>query len=74
LDSEGVLLLQVDESRSQWQNRQLAVERLAGVLREALKVAKRRVPTKRTGASNSRRLETKKRRGTLKRGRRPDEP
>jgi ribosome-associated protein len=69
LDSEGVLLIQVDDSRSQWQNRQIAVERLAGILRDALKVQKRRVATKRTKTSNARRLAAKKRRGELKRGR-----
>jgi ribosome-associated protein len=70
LDSEGILLVQVDDSRSQWQNRQIAVERLAGLLREGLKVPKRRVATKRTRVSNTRRLEAKKRRGAMKRGRR----
>jgi ribosome-associated protein len=69
LDSEGILLVQVDDSRSQWQNRQIAVERLAGILRDALKVQKRRVATKRTKTSNARRLAAKKRRGELKRGR-----
>ena len=70
LDSVGVLRIQVDDSRSQWQNRQIAVERLGYILSEALKVQKRRIPTRRTSASNSRRLEGKKRRGNLKRGRR----
>jgi ribosome-associated protein len=70
LDSDGVLRIQVDDSRSQWQNRQIAVERLVDILSEALKVQKRRIPTRRTSASNSRRLEGKKRRGNLKRGRR----
>jgi ribosome-associated protein len=70
LDSDGVLRIQVDDSRSQWQNRQIAVERLGYILSEALKVQKRRIPTRRTSASNSRRLEGKKRRGNLKRGRR----
>jgi len=69
LDNNGVLRIQVDESRSQWQNRQIAVKRLGYVLSEGLKVQKRRVPTRRTSASNSRRLEGKKKRGLLKRGR-----
>jgi ribosome-associated protein len=69
LDSDGILYVQVDESRSQWQNRQIAVERLASILRNALKVPKRRVATRRTQASHSRRLQAKKKRGELKRGR-----
>jgi|WetSurMetagenome_2_1015567.scaffolds.fasta_scaffold09256_2 ribosome-associated protein len=70
LDSNGVIRIQVDDSRSQWQNRQIAVGRLGRVLSEALKVQKHRIPTRRTAASNSRRLEGKKLRGRLKRGRR----
>jgi len=70
LDSDGVLRILVDESRSQWQNRQISVKRLGHILSEGLKVQKRRVPTRRTATSNARRLEGKKRRGLLKRGRR----
>jgi len=73
LDSNGILHIQVDDSRSQWQNRQTAVRRLAEVLLEGLKVQKRRIPTGRTASANSRRLEAKKRRGEIKRRRRSDE-
>jgi ribosome-associated protein len=58
------------DERSQLRNRQLAVERLAEQLREALKVPRRRVATKPTKASRERRLESKKRRSTTKRLRR----
>jgi ribosome-associated protein len=70
LDSDGVLRIQVDDSRSQWQNRQIALKRFAEMLSDALKVQKRRIPTRRSAAANSRRLEAKKRRGDIKRGRR----
>lgn len=73
LDSNGILRVQVDDSRSQWQNRQVAAKRLAGILSAGLKVQKRRIPTSRTAASNSRRLEAKKRRSSLKRGRGTEE-
>jgi ribosome-associated protein len=59
------------DERSQWRNRELAVERLVERLREALRVERRRVPTKPTAASRERRLEQKKRRGETKRLRRP---
>jgi ribosome-associated protein len=59
------------DERSQLRNRELAVERLAGQLREALKVPRRRVATKPTKASRERRLEAKKRRSATKRLRRP---
>ena len=50
------------DERSQWRNRELAVERLVEQLRKALKVERRRVATKPTKASRERRLESKKRR------------
>jgi len=59
------------DERSQLRNRELAVERLAAQLREALKVQRRRVATKPTKASRERRLESKKRRSATKRLRRP---
>ena len=58
------------DERSQWRNRELAVERLVEQLREALKVQRRRIATKPTRASRQRRLESKKRRSTTKRLRR----
>ena len=58
------------DERSQLRNRELALERLAERLREALRVPRRRVPTRPTEASKERRLEGKKRRATVKRLRR----
>ena len=58
------------DERSQWRNRELAVERLVEQLRKALKVERRRVATKPTKASRERRLESKKRRGETKKLRR----
>ncbi|MEO5574804.1 MAG: alternative ribosome rescue aminoacyl-tRNA hydrolase ArfB [Gaiellaceae bacterium] len=59
------------DERSQWRNRELAVERLVEQLRLALKVERRRVATKPTKASRERRLDSKKRRSRTKRLRRP---
>lgn len=59
------------DERSQWRNRELAVERLVEQLRAALKVERRRVATRPTAASRERRLEQKKRRAQTKRLRRP---
>jgi ribosome-associated protein len=58
------------DERSQWRNRELAVERIAEQLREALRVRRRRVATKPTAASVERRLEQKRRRSDTKRLRR----
>jgi ribosome-associated protein len=59
------------DERSQLRNRELAVERLVEKLRAALKVERRRVPTKPSAAAKRRRIETKKRRSETKRLRRP---
>jgi ribosome-associated protein len=59
------------DERSQHRNRELAVERLVEALREALKVPRRRRPTKPSAASRERRLEAKRRRSEVKRLRRP---
>ena len=59
------------DERSQWRNRELATERIVEQLREALKIKRRRRPTKPTAASRERRLEQKRRRSEVKRLRRP---
>jgi ribosome-associated protein len=68
-----VLRAVAQDERSQSLNRELAVERLVAALRDALRVERKRVPTKPTAASRERRLEQKKRRSQTKRLRRqPD--
>lgn len=66
-----VLRAVAQDERSQWRNRELATERLVESLREALRVPRRRRPTKPTKASRERRLEAKRRRSDTKRLRRP---
>jgi len=66
-----VLRAVAQDERSQTRNRELAVERLVATLREALRVPRKRKPTKPTAASRERRLEQKRRRGEVKRLRRP---
>ena len=65
-----VLRALAQDERSQLRNRELAVERLVEQLRRALKVERRRVPTKPTEASRRRRLVDKQRRSRTKRLRR----
>jgi ribosome-associated protein len=66
-----VLRAVAQDERSQLRNKELAVERLTAALREALRVPRRRVPTKPSAAAKERRLEEKKRRAETKRLRRP---
>jgi len=61
------------DERSQLRNRELAVERVVEQLRAALRVERKRVPTKPTAAARERRLEQKKRRSATKRLRRAPE-
>jgi ribosome-associated protein len=66
-----VLRTVAQDERSQSRNRELAVERLVAALRDALRVERKRVPTKPTAAARERRLEQKRRRGNVKQLRRP---
>ncbi len=66
-----VIRAAAQDERSQLRNRELAVERVVEQLREALRVPRRRRPTKPTAAAKERRLEEKRRRGDVKRLRRP---
>ena len=58
------------DTRSQTRNRELALQRLAQKLREALYVPPKRTKTRPTAGSKRRRLDDKRRRGDLKRQRR----
>lgn len=68
-----VLRAIAQDERSQSRNRELAIERLVAALRDALRVERRRRPTRPTAASRERRLEQKRRRGATKQLRRPPE-
>ena len=67
---DGVLTVTASEHRAQLDNRRAARERLAEVLRRgAAPPPRARRPTKPTRGSQRRRLDAKKRRGDVKRGR-----
>ncbi|MFP5510523.1 MAG: alternative ribosome rescue aminoacyl-tRNA hydrolase ArfB [Alphaproteobacteria bacterium] len=63
---EGAIVLQVDDTRSQVRNREIARDRLAELIRAALVAPKRRVATKPTFGSVKRRIKAKKVRGEVK--------
>ena len=66
----GSICLIVQEKRTQYQNRQIALSRLKSTLRELLKPPpKRRRQTMPTPLSKKKRLESKKRRGEIKKKR-----
>lgn len=57
---DGAIIIQVDTTRSQAQNRELARTRLAELIQKALIRPKRRIPTKPTRGSVERRIKAKK--------------
>ena len=70
LDSEGVLHLVSQSSRSQRQNREDVVDRFRLLLQQALRPRKRRTPTRPPPQAAEKRLTAKRRRGEIKRLRR----
>ncbi len=66
----SIVRVVADDERSQLRNRAIAEERLAAKLRGALYVERPRRATRPTKGSQRRRVDTKKRRGAIKRGRR----
>ncbi len=64
--TDGALVLQCDETRSQVRNREIIRDRLAELIRKATHVPKRRIATKPTLGSKKRRLKSKKQRGEVK--------
>jgi ribosome-associated protein len=68
-----VLRAIAQDERSQLRNRELAIDRLVARLAEALRVERKRVPTKPSRAAKARRVDAKKRRGETKKLRRVDD-
>ena len=73
-NNEGAIILQVDETRSQSRNREIAQQRLTNLILQAIVVPKKRRPTKPTRGSSERRLKAKKERGDVKNLRGKAEP
>jgi ribosome-associated protein len=69
LDAAGRILIVADTTRSQLQNLELARERLAELVRQALVVPKRRRATRPSGSARRRRLDEKRQTGDKKRNR-----
>jgi ribosome-associated protein len=70
LTQDGILVIEARRFRTQEQNRQDALQRLAALLRQASIPSKPRHKTRPTQASQEKRLQAKRRRGLVKRQRR----
>jgi len=69
VDGDGVLHIVNQQTRSQWKNKQGALESLRDLLRTALRPVIKRIKTERTAGSIERRLQRKKIRSERKRRR-----
>ena len=67
LTNEGAILIAAQSFRSQERNRQDALERLVALIAKAAVRPKKRIATRPTRASQKRRVDTKTRRGEIKR-------
>ncbi len=70
LTQDGVLVITAQETRSQERNREIALQKLIELLRKAAHRPKRRIATKPTRASKTRRLDSKSKHAQTKRLRR----
>ncbi len=71
ITDDGILIIKADRFRTQSMNRQDAINRLTGLIREALKEPKIRRKTKPSASSKRRILDAKRHRSKLKRLRKP---
>ncbi|MGB5489051.1 MAG: alternative ribosome rescue aminoacyl-tRNA hydrolase ArfB [Lysobacterales bacterium] len=66
ITTEGVVVIKAQNHRSQEKNRSEALARLADLIQGALRVPRKRIPTRPGRASKEKRVDSKKRRGSLK--------
>ncbi|KLV04237.1 peptidyl-tRNA hydrolase [Photobacterium aquae] len=66
ITKDGVVIIKAQQYRTQEQNREDALERLAELIRSVAQVQKKRVATKPTRGSQQRRMEKKSQRGQTK--------
>ena len=64
--NEGAIIIQVEETRYQARNREIARKRLNELILKATIVQKKRIATKPTVSSQRRRIKSKKQRGEIK--------
>lgn len=69
ITKDGDILVASEDLREQAANKEACLRKLKALLQEALRMPKKRVPTKPSKAARRKRLDTKKKRGLLKAGR-----
>ncbi len=75
ITADGVVVIKAQNHRTQEKNRNEALARLTELIRNATRVKRKRIPTRPGRAAKEKRMDTKKKRGSLKQMRsRPVEP
>lgn len=72
ITADGVIVIKAQNHRTQEKNRSEAISRFCAMVEEAAKVPRKRVPTVPGRAARQRRLDSKKKRGDLKKLRSKD--
>ena len=66
ITSDGVVIIKAQNHRTQDKNRNEAFARLAELIKAAMRVRRKRIPTRPGRAAKERRIDSKKQRGSLK--------
>ena len=66
ITADGVVIIKAQNHRTQDKNRAEALSRLADLVKSALRAPRKRIPTRPGRAAKERRLDSKKKRGSLK--------
>lgn len=69
INADGMLLVKSQEERTQLGNKQLVIKKMNGLVTKSLIIPKKRKPTKISKAAKEKRLDSKKRKGEVKEGR-----
>lgn len=66
ITKDGIIIIKVQQERSQSQNREIALERLKKLIQKVLITRKKRIPTKPSKAAVKKRLDNKAKRSKIK--------
>ena len=66
ITAEGIVIIKAQNHRTQEKNRTEALSRLADLVKSAVKIPRKRIPTRPGRAAKQKRLDSKKKRGSLK--------
>jgi ribosome-associated protein len=66
ITADGVVIIKAQNHRTQDKNRREALARLAGLIKDALRVPRKRIPTRPGRVAKAKRMDAKKKRGSLK--------